>query len=118
MDATVSLSPLATRIEAALNDDLERPWCVHRLYEEFVSTPGATSREDLLAVTQRAAEELVRVGHARQEYVSATTIGVHCEDTLYWSSRSTRQRLADFGPAYEWPTVVQRLGSHFQCRGL
>jgi len=118
MDATVTLSHLAIQIESALNDDLDRPWCVHRVYEEFLSSPGLGSREELLGVAQKAAEELVRAGRARQEYVSATSIGVHCEDTLYWSSRSARERLADFGPAYEWPTVVQRLGSHFQCRGL
>jgi hypothetical protein len=118
MDATVSLSGLATKIQEALNDDLDRPWCVHRLFEEFLSGPGQMGRDDLLAVTRKAAEELVRAGHAREEYVSATSIGVHCEDTLYWSARSGKQRLADFGPAYEWPTVVQRLGSHFQCRGL
>ena len=118
MEATVALSPLATKIGAALNQDLDRPWCVHRLYEELLSGSGSSSREELLAVTAKAAEELVRTKRARQEYVSATTIGVHCEDTLYWSVGAGKERLADFGPAYEWPTVVQRLGSHFQCRGL
>jgi hypothetical protein len=117
MEATASLSELASRVDSTLAGDLDHPWCVHRLYEVLLSAPGA-SRDEMLLVTQRAAEELVAVGRARREYVSATSIGVHCEDTLYWSSGSDRQKLADFGPAYEWPTVVQRLSSHFQCRGL
>ena len=117
MEASVSLSELAARVDTTLRTGSDRPWCVHRLYEELVAGPGV-GRDELLLVTQRAAEELVSSGRARREYVSATSIGVHCEDTLYWSVTSEKERLADFGPEYEWPTVVQRLGSHFQCRGL
>ncbi|HXQ79452.1 MAG: hypothetical protein WB788_06495 [Thermoplasmata archaeon] len=118
MEARATVSPLALRIDAALNQDLDRPWCVHRLYEELPLPPVPESREDKLIITQRAADELVTVGRAQREYVSATAIGVHCEDVLYWSTKARRVHLADFGPEFESPTVLQRLASHFQCRGL
>ncbi len=118
MDAPPQISRLAVRIESALKEDLNRPWCVHRMYEELFSTPDPTSRDDQLVVTQRAAEELVARGQAHREAIAADSIGVHCEDTLYWSVETNKLRLADFGPEYEWPTVLQRLGSHIQCRGL
>jgi len=118
METTVSVSSLATRIDAALNGDVDRPWCVHRLYEELLATPGPATREDMLVLTQRAAEELVSAGRAQREYVSTSAIGVHCEDILYWSVRADRQKLSDFGPEFESPTVLRRLASHFQCRGL
>jgi len=88
------------------------------MYEDLISPPDSTSRDDQLVVIQRAAEELVARGHVRREAISAVSIGVHCEDTLYWSVEANKLRLADFGPEYEWPTVLQRLGSHIQCRGL
>ncbi len=115
---TEKLSKRAAQIDSALKADVERPWCVHRIYEELFQTPDATSRDDLLVATQRAAEELVVAGSARKESISAFSIGVHCEDTLYWSVETDKRKLADFGPEYEWPTVLQRLGSHIQCRGL
>ena len=118
MEATVSLSALSAQIDEALNGDLARPWCVHRLYEVLLAGAAVGARDGLLEVTQRAADELVHQGRARKEYVSAITIGVHCEDSLYWSSRSEAQRLSDFGPEFESPTVLRRLASHFQCRGL
>ena len=118
MEAAVSLSPLATQIDAALNEDVDRPWCVHRLYESLVSGHTAGNRDNMLEVTQRAAEELVRIGRARREYVSAIGIGVHCEDSLFWSVRSAHSHLSEFGPEYESPTILHRMASHFQCRGL
>jgi hypothetical protein len=118
MGAPTSLSKRATQIDSALKGDVDRPWCVHRIYEELFQTPTPGSRDDDLVVTQKAAEELVAIGKARRESISAISIGVHCEDTLYWSALADKKRLADFGPEYEWPTVLQRLGAHIQCRGL
>jgi hypothetical protein len=105
-------------IDSALNEDLERPWCVHRLYEKLLAAPGPESRDIQLVKTQAAADELVHAGRAEREYVSASAIGVHCEDVLYWSNRAHKHHLAEFGPEFESPTVLQRLASHFQCRGL
>jgi len=118
MHASVSLSELATQVQEALNADLDRPWCVHRLYEQVLSAHGSGSRDDMLVVTQCAADELVAHRLARREYVSAVAIGVHCEDALYWSAHSPNQRLADFGPEFESPTVMRRMASHMTCRGL
>jgi hypothetical protein len=118
MEVHAALSPLAAQIDSALNSDLERPWCVHRLYELDPAAPTATDRDSGLTLVQRAADELVAAGRAKREYVSATGIGVHCEDALYWSPRAHRAALAEFGPEYESPTVLHRLASHFRCRGL
>jgi hypothetical protein len=112
------IAGLKERIEAALDRTPDRPWCVHRLYEELVAGPAAGGRDDMLVVTRNAAEELVVEGRAKREFVSAIGIGVHCEDSLYWSRNSTKGALADFGPDYESPTVLRRLASHFQCHGL
>jgi hypothetical protein len=118
MDRMTPEVDLKDRIESVLEQTPERPWCVHRLYEELVATGSPASRDELLDVTRDAAEELVMEGRARREFVSAIGIGVHCEDSLYWAHDSKRLRLADFGPDYESPTVLRRLASHFQCRGL
>ncbi|MGB6500082.1 MAG: hypothetical protein WBG19_01580 [Thermoplasmata archaeon] len=109
---------LMTRIERALDGTPNRPWCVHRLYEEVLASEAPGNREQMLDTTQRAADALVSEGRAVREFVSAVGIGVHCEDSLYWSPRSSKQRLADFGPDYESPTILRRLASHFQCHGL
>jgi len=118
MSSTVSLSDLANRIEEALNGNVSRPWCVHRLYETLLSQGESRTRDSLLEITQHAADELVAAGRARREYVSAIAIGVHCEDALYWPARSPELRLSDFGPEFESPAILHRLASHFQCHGL
>ncbi|MGA9838935.1 MAG: hypothetical protein WBF81_03405 [Thermoplasmata archaeon] len=106
------------RIQATLDETPERPWCVHRLYEELLAKGPSPSRDDGLVVTQGAADDLVTAGRAHREFVSAVGIGVHCEDSLYWSRHSEKTSLAEFGPEYESPTVLRRLASHFQCHGL
>jgi len=118
MGPSESLSPLASRIDAALTSDLERPWCVHRLYEEVTCAQGLGSRDDVLVLTERAAEEVVAAGRAQREFISATGIGVHCEDSLFWSTEAHRTQLTDFGPEYDSVTVMRRMASHFRCRGL
>jgi hypothetical protein len=109
---------LALRVEKALDENPERPMCIHRLYEEVIAPVHEGAREPMLDVTQRIADEVVARGRARKERVSALSIGVHCEDCMYWSIRSTRTRLEDFGPAYESPAILNRLASHFRCHGL
>lgn len=111
-------SELADRIQRALDGSPEQPWCVHRLYEEIIAPQGYDDRSVGLDVTRHASELLVETGRAKFEQVSATSIGVHCEDALYWSTHSPRLRLAEFGPQYESPTMLRRLASHFQCHGL
>jgi hypothetical protein len=106
------------RIEAALNSKFERPWCMHMLLEQVVRPIAGDADADLLEVTRRAADELTRSGRARREPVSALSIGVHCEDWVYWSVGSQKSTLAEFGPEYEAPTILYRLASHIQCHGL
>jgi hypothetical protein len=117
--ATASaIDALAEEIRRALETDLERPWCVHRLYEEVVSASGKFPLDDLLLKTELAANYLAQTGRARREGISALAIGVHCQDTLYWSLRAPQERLVDFGPEYDAPEVLNRLVRHFQCHGL
>ncbi len=107
---------LKREIQRTLDADPEHPWCVHRLYEELLSDEPRGVR--VLDLTERAADALAEAGGARREAISAMTIGVHCQDSLYWSTRSPHARLADFGPEYESPTILRRLASHFECHGL
>jgi hypothetical protein len=119
--AVASVMPLATlreRIEAALAEEPLRPWCVHRLYEDLTDPDGRWDREHGLFQTQYAADVLASEGRVRRESVSAVTIGVQCQDTVYWSLHSECERLEEFGPDYETPAILHRLGAHFQCHGL
>jgi hypothetical protein len=109
---------LIDRIEITLNETPERPWCIHRLYEELVQADRPGERDDGLLETQVAADELVRAGRAAGEKVSAVSIGVHCQDSLYWSTLAGKERLEQFGPEYESPTILRRLASHMYCHGL
>jgi len=113
-----SLAGLEERIESSLNDDPERPRCVHGLYEELLAPEGPGSRDDLLDLTRRAAEELVEHGRARRRYVSAIAIGAHCEDTVYWSVTSPNRELEEFGPEFEQFAIARRLAGHIQCHCL
>jgi hypothetical protein len=115
---TANSAELKDRILLTIDGDPARPWCVHRLYEELLARRGPERREENLLQTQQAADSLVADGRARREFVSAVGIGVHCEDSLYWSMQASQRRLADFGPEYESPIVLQRLASHVQCQGL
>jgi hypothetical protein len=118
MGARSPTSDLALRIEEALNREPDRPWCVHRLCEHLMPPFPEDQRDSLIDVTQRAADEVVASGAARREYVSAVGIGVHCEDSMYWTARSKVTRLEEFGPAYESPVILNRLASHLRCHGL
>jgi hypothetical protein len=117
----VSSMPLATlreRIESAVAEEPLRPWCVHRLYEELAAPDGSVDRDHGLLQCQYAADFLAHDGRIRRETVSAVTIGVQCQDTVYWSTESECERLEEFGPDYEAPAILHRLGAHFQCHGL
>jgi hypothetical protein len=109
---------LQEQIEASLNESLERPICVHGLYETVKDADPAAPRDDLVERVRSAAENLVREGHAQHAYVSAIAIGAHCEDEVFWSSRSPCQRLEEFGPEFDPLAVARRLASHFECHGL
>jgi hypothetical protein len=113
------LHPAVERVTAAVEGDQERPWCVHRLAEEvLLPWIGDQGRDSLIDLARDAADVLIREGQVRSEPVSATAIGAHCDDLLIWSTHAPARTLADFGPDYEVPFVLQRLVSHFQCHGL
>ncbi|MCI4373376.1 MAG: hypothetical protein L3K02_07030 [Thermoplasmata archaeon] len=109
---------LKDQIESSLNDSPDRPICVHGLYETIKEADPAARREDMVESVRAAAEDLVQEGHAQHAYVSAIAIGAHCEDEVFWSSRSPNQHLEEFGPEFEQLAVARRLASHFECHGL
>jgi len=109
---------LRDRIAERLEDEPARPWCVHGLYEALLASGGEQHRDELLEKTQAAADALVGEGRARREFVSAIGIGVHCEDSVYWTPRAGKSRLDEFGPEYESPAILYRLASHIRCHGL
>jgi len=109
---------LSDRIYETLAAEPDRPWCVHALYESLLASPSDQRRDELLLETQRAAEALVADGRARREFVSAVGIGVHCEDSVYWTPGAGKATLAEFGPEYESPAILHRLASHIRCHGL
>ena len=111
-------SELRDRIAETLEQDPDRPWCVHGLYEALLASGNEPRRDTLLLETQRAAEALVGEGRARREFVSAIGIGVHCEDSVYWTPRAAKATLSEFGPDYESPAILYRLASHIRCHGL
>lgn len=109
---------LRDRIEAAVNEEPYRPWCVHRLHEEVAELYSDEDREYQLMATHLAADQLADRGKLQRQEVSAVTIGVHCQDTLYWSPEAGYTSVDEFGPDYESPALLRRLGAHFQCHGL
>ncbi|HTW76433.1 MAG TPA: hypothetical protein VMG14_01535 [Thermoplasmata archaeon] len=106
------------RIAATLDAHPDEPWCTHRIFETLAPPAGPFDRDRGIDSARRAADELAAEGRVLREYVSAVAIGVHCDDSLYWSLRSGRRQLAEFGPEYESPTILRRLGAHFECHGL
>jgi hypothetical protein len=117
MDAYAEAT-LKERIAETLDHHPEEPWCVHRLLETLSPPTGLFERSRGIDAARHAADELAEEGRARRELVSAIAIGVHCDDSVYWSPRAGKACLADFGPAYESPTILRRLGAHFECHGL
>jgi len=116
---TTDPSPeLGRRIQATLETTPLRPWCIHRLYESIVTSSDDRPLDAGLSATEAAAEALRHGGRVQGESVSALSIGVHCQDSLYWSARSQFHRLEDFGPEYTSPAILYRLASHFRCHGL
>lgn len=112
------MAGLMTRIQGALDKTPYRPWCVHRLCDEVVVPGMAADRDGLLRLTEQLADELAHDGRAQREAVSALAIGVHCQDSLYWSTHAAERSLEEFGPDYESPTILHRLASHMYCHGL
>jgi hypothetical protein len=109
---------LRDRIEAAVNEEPFRPWCVHRLHEDLVEPFSQENRDYQLLATQLAADQLADRGRLLRQELSAVTIGVHCQDTIYWSPKAGFATVDEFGPDYETPALLRRLGAHFQCHGL
>jgi hypothetical protein len=115
---TVAIAHLQDQVEATLNESPDRPICVHGLFETLKETEPSGPREQVVELLRKAAENLVRDGQAQHAFVSAIAVGAHCEDEVFWTSRSPFRRLEEFGPEFEPFAVARRLASHFECHGL
>jgi hypothetical protein len=112
------IAHLQDQVEATLNDSPDRPICVHGLLETLKESEGGAPRDEVMELVRTAAENLVREGQAHHAFVSAIAVGAHCEDEVFWTSRSPHQQLEEFGPEFEQFAVARRLASHFVCHGL
>jgi hypothetical protein len=110
--------PLSAPIEQLLESDLEKPWCVHRIARALSESLPESDRPVRFDVVEAAADHLVEAGRALGEKVSAISIGVHCQDSVYWSRKAPERQLEAFGPEYESPRILHRLAAHFECHGL
>jgi hypothetical protein len=115
---STAIAGLKDHVEATLNESPDRPICVHGLYEQLKASEPTAPREDALEALRGAAENLVREGHAHHAFVSAIAVGAHCEDEVFWSTRSPFHQLEEFGPEFEQFALARRLASHFECHGL
>lgn len=108
---------LLARIGSLLEREPLRPWCVHRLREEFVEERAEARTEELLFEVRRAADLLVATGRAHREMVYAVQIGERPPDPAYWSYRSPHTELGQFGPEYDPSRSLHRLDARFERTG-
>jgi hypothetical protein len=111
MQGDPSLSSLMTKLRSYLDDHPDRPWCVHEMWEEVgVKHPG----EDMLVETQRALNHLARNGTIGSSGMMVERGEGVCDDWFYWSKRSGKSYLDEFGPPWLFPGLSDLIKSH--CR--
>lgn len=106
-----SLGPLMADLEKYLNAHPDQPWCVHELYDKVgLKHMG----EDILVETQRALNHLARAGRAGTSGMVVERSEGVCDDWFYWSTKAGHHELADFGKAWQFPQLSDRIQAH--CR--
>ncbi len=111
MPAEASLDSLMDKLQGYLDGHSDRPFCVHEMWEQVgVKHPG----EDMLVETQRALNHLARSGKIGTSGMVVERGGGVCDDWYYWSNRSGKKYLDEFGRAYQFPDLSDRIKAH--CR--
>ncbi len=111
MQAETSMDTLMEKLQAYLDAHADRPWCVHEMWEEVgVKHPG----EDMLVGTQRALNHLARQSKIGTSGMVVERDGGVCDDWYYWSMKSGKKFLDEFGPKYRFPDLSDRIKAH--CR--
>ena len=109
--ATASSEAMMTQLQAYLDAHNDRPWCVHELYDAVGSK---IMGEDMLVETQHALNHMAR---SNRIYSSGMVVerseGV-CDDWFYWSAKSGKRFLDEFGPKYQFPGLTDIIKAH--CR--
>ena len=111
MEDSASLSSLMEKLQTYLDDHPDRPWCVHEMWGEVgVKHPG----EDMLVETQRALNHLARTGRIGTSGMMVERGQGVCDDWFYWSTKSGKKFLDEFGPKWQFPRLSELIESH--CR--
>ena len=106
-----SMDQLMTKLESYLDAHPDRPWCVHEMFEEVgAKHPG----EDMLVETQRSLNHLARAKRIASSGMLVERSDGVCDDWFYWSIRSGRRELGEFGAHYRFPELSDLIKAH--CR--
>lgn len=111
MESPASMESLMDRLQTYLDAHATRPWCVHELWDEVGSKfPG----EDTLVETQRLLNHLARAGRIASSGEMVERGDGVCDDWFYWSAKSGKRYLDEFGARYQFPGLSDLIRSH--CR--
>jgi hypothetical protein len=113
MDAQASMSSLMEKLQAYVDSHPNRPWCVHELWDSVGSKhPG----EDMLVETQRSLNHLARAGRVGTSGMIVERGDGVCDDWFYWSTKSGKKYLDEFGSKWQFPALSELIKSHCQHR--
>lgn len=111
MQAESSSETLMNKLQAYLDANPTRPWCVHELFEEVgAKHPG----EDMLVETQHSLNHLARLGRIGSSGMMVERGQGVCDDWFYWSAKSGKKFLDEFGPKWQFPKLTDLIEAH--CR--
>jgi hypothetical protein len=111
MAAPATLVQLTANLQKYLDDHPDRPWCVHEMYDAVGSHHEG---EDMLVETQRALNHMVRNGTIGSSGMMVERSEGVCDDWFYWSAKSTKRHLDEFGPKWQFPELSEKIQQH--CR--
>lgn len=111
MAAPASLDQLMANLQNYLDARPERPFCVHEMFDAVGSHHLG---EDMLVETQRALNHLARIGRIRSSGMMVERSEGVCDDWFYWSAKSGKKFLDEFGPKWQFPKLTDLIEAH--CR--
>jgi len=113
MAAPPSLDQLMANLQNYLDAKPERPFCVHEMFDAVGSHHIG---EDMLVETQRALNHLTRIGRIRSSGMMVERSEGVCDDWFYWSTKGPHKHLDEFGVAWQFPALSDKIKEHCQHR--
>jgi len=111
MAAQAAAETLMAKLQAYLDAHPDRPWCVHEMWDEVGSKyPG----EDMLVETQHSLNHLARAGRIHTSGMMVERGDGVCDDWFYWSNKTGKKFLDEFGRKWQFPDLSDLIKSH--CR--